>query len=65
MMVLGVSGPLRLGRSRLIRRIAQQIAHEPLRCGQVIVKFPTGIGLYEVQQCTSRTCDSAGTSALN
>ncbi|CAL1158760.1 unnamed protein product [Cladocopium goreaui] len=29
------------------------------RCAQVYIKFPDGIGIYEVQQCTSRTCDQA------
>ena len=35
-----------------------------LRCAQVYIKFPDGIGIYEVQQCTSRTCDQAGTAQM-
>lgn len=31
----------------------------PGMCGRVHVKFPTGIGIYEAQQCTSRTCAEA------
>lgn len=31
----------------------------PGLCAQVYIKFPDGIGIYEVQQCTSRTCDQA------
>eukprot|EP00438_Fugacium_kawagutii_P003345 Skav236153 [mRNA] locus=scaffold436:64532:65473:- [translate_table: standard] len=36
----------------------------PGLCGQVFIKFPNGIGIYEVQQCTSRTCDQASCTTM-
>lgn len=35
----------------------------PGMCARVFIKFPTGIGLYEVQQCSSR-CDAATCTTL-
>lgn len=36
----------------------------PGRCARVVVKSPSNAGQFEVQQCTSRTCDPASCSPL-